>query len=99
VANVILSTTLITEHEVNTMSITIRATFDGTVLRPEQPVDLERDATYVVTIENPPTSRQQPRVNALTAIREMATDMGVDDLSINHDFYAHGKIRDQDCGI
>jgi len=80
------------------MSITIRATFDGTVLRPEQPVDLERDATYVVTIDGKSEEAKSDDVYPLTAIRQLATDMGVDDLSINHDFYAHGKIRDQDSG-
>ena len=34
------------------MAKTVRAVFDGEVLRPESPVDLEPNATYVVTIES-----------------------------------------------
>ena len=33
------------------MAKTVRAVFDGEVLRPEQPVDLQPNTTYVITIE------------------------------------------------
>ena len=33
------------------MAETVRAVFDGEVLRPEQPVDLQPNTTYVLTIE------------------------------------------------
>lgn len=33
------------------MAKTVRAVFDGEALRPESPVDLEPNATYIVTIE------------------------------------------------
>lgn len=71
------------------MSIRIHATFDGQVLRPEHPVDLQPGKTYLVTIEG---VAHQPHADGdvypLTSIRNLATDMGVDDLSTNHDRYA-----------
>ncbi|MCY7376295.1 MAG: hypothetical protein LH472_10040 [Pyrinomonadaceae bacterium] len=33
-------------------------------------------------------------VHPLTLIRELAVDVGVDDLAERHDFYAHGKLED-----
>lgn len=77
------------------MSQTVRAKFDGVALRPEIPIDLQPDTTYVVTIE-----REAPTVAAadeddypLTVIGRLATDMGITDLSVRHDHYAHGRIQ------
>lgn len=76
------------------MSQTVRAKFDGVALRPESPIDLQPDTTYVVTIE-----REAPAIAAadddypLTVIGRLATDMGITDLSIRHDHYAHGRIE------
>ncbi|MDP9364880.1 MAG: hypothetical protein M3Q10_11775 [Chloroflexota bacterium] len=84
------------------MATTFRAVFDGEVLRPEEPLALQPDATYVVTVE-----AEQPTVGedeaegeasapyALSEIRRMAIHMGVDDLSTRHDWYAHGRLPDE----
>jgi hypothetical protein len=79
------------------MPTTIRAAFDGSVLRPEQPLDLRPDATYIITIEHEASDESEPSPTVdhpLTQIGRLATDMGVDDLSINHDWHAHGRGGD-----
>jgi len=75
---------------------TVRAVFDGEVLRPEEPVDLQLNATYVISIEDetPTRGEVEEGVYPLTAIRRLAVDMGVSDLSTRHDWYAHGRIDD-----
>ena len=81
------------------MAQTIRATFDGEVLRPEGPVDLEPNTTYRVTIEREaPVAAESADVVvdeecALTIIGRLATDMGITDFAARHDFYAHGRIE------
>ena len=82
------------------MSTTIRATFDGTVLRPEHPADLKADTTYIVTIERAiiPEGDEVEEPYPLTQLREMAIDMGVADFAANHDYYAHGLIPDEPDG-
>lgn len=72
---------------------TIRAVFDGQVLRPEQPVNLRPNVTYVVTIEDEVSTAQAAQaVYPLTALGELATDMGVTDLAADHHRYAHGVV-------
>ena len=78
------------------MVTTVRARFDGEVLRPEEPLDLEVDETYVLTINvnhlREPIEDVDPHAeDPLTKIERMAVDMGVDDLSIRHTWYAHGR--------
>jgi hypothetical protein len=82
------------------MATTIRTTFDSTVLRPERQLDLRPDATYVITIEDEiPTEQNGSKdEHPLTKIGRLATDMGVDDLAANHDWYAHGRIPDEPDG-
>jgi hypothetical protein len=43
----------------NKMSKTLHVTFDGKVLWPEEPVDLEPNAHYIVTIEREEVSSEQ----------------------------------------
>jgi hypothetical protein len=71
------------------MRETVRALFDGETLRLEGPVDLRPHTTYLITIEQEaPADNDHP----LTVIRRLATDMGVTDLSVRHDYYAHGRV-------
>jgi len=73
------------------------AVFDGKVLRPEESVDLEVGTRYILTVERT-TEAKAPREEPpypLTQILAIATDMGVDDLSIRHDWYAHGRRDDE----
>jgi hypothetical protein len=76
---------------------TLHAIFDGKVLRPEGSVDLDVGKCYVLiverTIETKSMKKEPPY--PLTQILDIATDVGVDDLSIKHDWYAHGRRDDQ----
>ena len=67
------------------------------MLKPEGSVDLEVGKRYVLTIVitiETKAPREEPPY-PLTQILELATDMGVDDLSIRHDWYAHGRSDDE----
>ena len=80
-----------------TRTKTLHAVFDGKVLRPEESVDLEMGTRYILTAERT-TEAKAPREELpypLTQILEIATDMGVNDLSIRHDWYAHGRRDDE----
>ena len=81
------------------MTKSLHAVFDGEVLKPEKPVDLEMGKWYVLTVERiiETTTPRESSLYPLTQILEIATDMGVDDLSTRHDWYAHGK-RDDETG-
>jgi len=75
------------------MAISVRALFDGKVLRPERLVDLEPNTTYMITIEHeaPPAEIEiEEEPYPLTEIGRLAIDMGVTDLSTRHSWYAHG---------
>jgi hypothetical protein len=82
------------------MAQTVRAEFDGEVLRPEQPVNLQPNTTYLVTIEReaPVANESTEDVYPLSAIGRLATDMGVTDLSIYHSRYAHDGPVDEGGG-
>lgn len=77
------------------MARTIRAVFDGEVLRPEHPDGLLPHTTYLLTIEEaaPPAGASED-MYPLTDIAHLATDMGVADLAERHDCYAHRGAGD-----
>jgi hypothetical protein len=80
------------------MTRSFRAVFDGEVLRPEHPIELRRDTTYLITIEGEDLARDEPAgedADPLTAIGRLAADMGVTDLSTRHDRYARGPAPDE----
>ncbi len=72
----------------------LHAIFDGEVLRPEEPVDLLPNTRYVLTVEREDAEQHEEHTYPLTTIRELATDMGVTDLSTRHGWYAHGCVQD-----
>jgi hypothetical protein len=75
---------------------TLHAIFDGKVLRPEGSVDLDVGKHYVLIVER--TIEKAPREETLyplTQILDIATDIGVEDLSTRHDWYAHGRRDDE----
>ena len=82
------------------MSKTLRAIFDGEVLRPEEPADLKPNTRYLVTIEREAEGEEAGAAGAypLTEILGLATDLGVADLSIRHSWYAHGRLEDNRRG-
>ncbi|MBI2877025.1 MAG: antitoxin family protein [Candidatus Tectomicrobia bacterium] len=83
------------------MTKTLRAVFDGAVLRPDEPVDLKPNTRYVVTIEREEEGEESGEEGAypLTEILELATDMGVTDLSTRHNWYAHGRMEGDRRGV
>ena len=81
------------------MVTTLRATFDGEVLRPERPLDLRPNATYVVTVEREvapmsTTGDLDDEPYPLAEIGRFSTDLGVTDFAERHDWYAHGRLPD-----
>jgi predicted DNA-binding antitoxin AbrB/MazE fold protein len=82
------------------MTKTLRAVFDGAVLRPEEPVDLQPNQRYLVTIEREDHTVEMGEAEdyPLTQIGRLATDMGVTDLSIRHSWYAHGRLEGEPGG-
>jgi hypothetical protein len=80
------------------VATTVRVVFDRAVLRRLQPVDLQTNATYIVTIEDERLTESESsssEEHPLTQLARLATDMGIDDFAANHDWYAHGRISDE----
>jgi len=71
----------------------LKAVFDGRVLRPEEPVDLEPNAHYIVTVEREGEKPKRPPNRALKRILERATDLGLSDLAEQHDHYLYGTEK------
>jgi predicted DNA-binding antitoxin AbrB/MazE fold protein len=73
------------------MAQTVTVIYDGQVLRPQEPIDLEPNATYRVTIEE---DTRQTEVDVMPEvfrrIVERARDLGVGDLAEQHDHYLYG---------
>ena len=82
------------------MNKSVRAVFDGEVLRPEEPVDLKPNARYVVTIEREEERKEKGEESTypLTEIGRYATDMGITDFSTRHSWYAHGRLENDGGG-
>ena len=76
---------------------TLWAVFDGEALRPEEPVDLQLNKRYAITIEDEIKETETPEEETypLTEILGLAADMGVTDLSTHHGWYAHGCPQDE----
>ena len=80
------------------MTKTLRVIFDGEVLRPEEPVDLQPNSRYVITIELEEEKKTEEETYPLTQLLALATDMGVTDLSTRHSWYAHDRLEDDKRG-
>jgi len=77
------------------MAKSIRAVFDGEVLRPEETADLKQNVRYLVIIEpeDERNERGETGPYPLTEIGRLAIDMGVTDLSTRHSWYVHGRLE------
>ena len=75
------------------MQKTLTVIFDGNVFRPEEPVDLEPNARYRITIEAEPPGVERPTNRTLQWILEHATDMGLPDFAEQHDHYLYGTEK------
>jgi hypothetical protein len=72
---------------------TLTVTFDGQVLCPEEPVDLEPNVHYIVTIERKEDKPQVPSNRAFRRILGRATNLGISDLAQQHDHYLYGTEK------
>jgi predicted DNA-binding antitoxin AbrB/MazE fold protein len=70
------------------MSQTLNATFDGTVFRPDQPIELEPNTRVRITIEPAPISQSEPE-SFLRVARSLNLD-GPSDWSSRLDEYLYG---------
>jgi hypothetical protein len=73
------------------MQRSVHVVFDGEVLRPEEPLDLEPNGRYVITIEEAPSTPEgsgEPGI--LDDLHDLITGFGVTDLAAQHDHYLYG---------
>lgn len=74
------------------MTKTITATFDGEYLRPDNPVDLQPNQRYLITVQAE-TETQTP-ASGWSAIEDLAgTVEAPADWSIEHDHYLYGSPK------
>jgi hypothetical protein len=74
------------------MARTISVIFDGEVLRPEEPLDLERNRRYEITIEEPAEDGSR-KPGVLDDILDLAIDFGIPDFAEQHDHYLYGTPK------
>jgi len=66
---------------------TMHAIYDGKVLRPEEPVNLEKNVRYLITIER----KEKAGQNLWDTLSEFSGKVeGPDDWSKEHDHYLYG---------
>ena len=70
------------------MEQTLKVLYDGETLRPEEPLNLEPNEHYIVTIKDTKL-REKPSNRTLGKILERTTDLGISDLAENHDHYLY----------
>jgi hypothetical protein len=74
------------------MARTVTAFFDGEVLRPIEPLDLEQDREYTVTIaelESTDPYADRP----LMRYADISIDTGLGDFAEQHDHYLYGTPK------
>jgi predicted DNA-binding antitoxin AbrB/MazE fold protein len=76
------------------MTKTITAKFEGGVLRPESPVDLEQNARYRISIDTSRLDEKDAQANAWDVLESLSgtVDAAVD-WSAEHDHYIHGTPK------
>ncbi len=76
------------------MKRTVNVVFDGEVLRPEEPLDLEPNGHYQVTIEEPVRKDETRAPGVLDDILELAQDQDLpEDLAAQVDHYLYGTPK------
>jgi hypothetical protein len=76
------------------MVVEFRATYDGKVIVPQQPLNLQPGVEYRFRVDNgaaPAAPADSPYI--LDQIAALATDMGVTDLAEHHNDYALGRRK------
>lgn len=67
--------------------------YDGKVLRPDEPLDLQPNAYYEVIIGTSQAAEQAPLDRPLWRYAALAQDLGIDDLAAQHDHYLYGTPK------
>jgi Protein of unknown function DUF104 len=81
-------------REDRVMSQVVTAIFDGQVLRPETPLELEPNKRYVITIET--EQSPVPTENAWDVLEALAGSVEApEDWSSEHDHYLYGTPKRQ----
>ena len=80
-----------------TKTKTIHAVFDGEVLRPEKPVDLEVGKRYVLTIESKQKITDAEKDPAFD-LSSLSVKTNISDLATEHDHYLYGIPRRRSYG-
>lgn len=79
------------------MKRTVRAVFDGEVLRPQEPLDLEPNGVYQVTIEAEAPEPEEPvdeEKYPLMKYLRLARDLDLpSDFAEQHDHYLYGTPK------
>ena len=80
------------------MGKTMTAVFDGCVLRPESPVDLEPDTRYLVTIEE--IVPADTELDAWSVLEELVGTLEApSDWASEHDHYLYGTPKHEPEGL
>jgi hypothetical protein len=74
------------------MARTVTAIFDGEVLRPTEPLDLQPETEYRVTIEEP-ESADPYADRPLMRFADIRIDSGLGDFAEQHDHYLYGTPK------
>lgn len=77
------------------MTKRLHAVFDGKMLCPEEPVDLELNGHYVLTIEPEEETKEISAVENDPAfnLSSLAVKTGIPDLATEHDHYLYGAPK------
>ena len=72
-------------------TITVKATYDGVSFKIQDPVDLEPNTEYILTIEKEDSKKSENAIDFL--IRNAGTISGPSDFSEEHDHYLYGTPK------
>jgi len=72
-------------------AITVKATYDGVSFKIQDPVDLEPNTEYILTIEKEDSKKPENVIDFL--IRNAGTISGPSDFSEEHDHYLYGTPK------
>ncbi len=81
------------------MSTTMIATYESGKLYLPRPLNLPERTRVRVSIESLPEEQGEPSGNILQQLLALATDLGVDDLSEQHDHYLYGTDEHETAAI
>ncbi len=76
------------------MQQTLVVIFDGEVFRPEEPIDLQPNVRYEITVTSVTEAGQHENDSRpLRRYAALAQDLGIEDLAAQHDHYLYGTPK------